>query len=293
MDGRDDHHAAVHRLVHQVRRPVQRRRQRRVQRHEHGHEVRRVCRTGPSRPWPTARCTWPRTLCTWRRPGGVAAASSAASWTSRKAFSEHLASITNRPPPGRRTVTSGRRRPSSVSVGGLFVEVEAAGQARGLQHVAQGLLAPAALDAGAPPQGRRTACAPRPGWRSRPAASGAICSFSPPVSSARAFSTAVTCSWNFSQGLGHRLQLGLQPRLGQLLAVAHRLVVLAQDLLGDAGRRLGELGADHLALLLQHADPRLGGGGAQHAPSGPMAIAAAATRARTTARISRPFMLRS
>jgi len=62
------------------------------------------------------------------------------------------------------------------------------------------------------------------------------------------------------QALGHGLQLRLQPRLGQLLAVVDRLLVLLEDRLGDAGRRLGELGGDQLGLLLHHADPHLGGG---------------------------------
>ena len=62
--------------------------------------------------------------------------------------------MTKTPPPGRRTTTSGRRRPSSFS-GDLFVEVEALGQAGRLQHVAQHLLAPAALHAGAAAQRRR------------------------------------------------------------------------------------------------------------------------------------------
>src|SRR5271154_6325962 len=58
---------------------------------------------------------WVLTLWAWRAIAASRAASSTASCASRKAFSEHLASITNTAPPGRRTFTSGRRRPSSLS----------------------------------------------------------------------------------------------------------------------------------------------------------------------------------
>ena len=193
-----------------------------------------------------------------------------------KAVSEHLASITNSPPPGRRTTTSGRCRPSLAVDRGLFLEIERRCQARHLQDVAEHLLAPAPLHARAAAQRRRQLARLLLG-RGEASSSCSICAFSPPVSSARAFSSPVTCAWNFSERLGHRLELRLQPGLGQPVLVAQGLLGALGQLVGRGLRLLGRLGAqDFRGLGLGQLDrprARLGPGQLLRQPVRPRPLA--------------------
>ena len=198
---------------------------------------------------------WARTLCAWRRPRPRAPRRRRRpAAPGRRSASTWRRSRTP-PPPGRRTVTSG---PPAALLG---VDARSVRRSR---SGASGPRPPARCAASARPSGparrRRgaappTACAPRPGWPAEACSRAAIWAFRPPVSSARAFSTGGHLLLELGQGLGHRLQLRLQPRLGQLLAAVDRLLVLPQDRLGDAWRRLRRPGrSTSSALLAQHVD---------------------------------------
>ncbi len=130
----------------------------------------------------------------WRTRACSRAASSAASWASRKALSEALASMAKTPPPGMRTLTSGRRRPSSVS------RLNCSSKSKRLVRPA----ASSTLRRVCSPQ---RPCTPAPrrraadSLRASPCVSiearirASICSFSPPACSARSFSSSETFSW--------------------------------------------------------------------------------------------------
>ncbi|MNJ34275.1 hypothetical protein D3C77_289790 [compost metagenome] len=125
-------------------------------------------------------------------------ASSSPSASSAKAR-ETLASMTNMPPPGSLTMKSGRCwRPSSVAE-----EFCSSKSKRPAMPAASSTLRQVCS-----PQRPRRPVLPfsasvRRRASSRVAVEAAIsrlsCSFSPPVSSARAFSSAVTCSWNLAR----------------------------------------------------------------------------------------------
>ena len=135
-------------------------------------------------------------LAEWRTMQASRAASSVASIASMKAVVEHLASITNTPPPGRRTFTSGRRRPSSVSM-------------LNCSRKSKRAVSPAisrTLRSACSPQRPCTPAPRRSAWDSLRASAwvsveacirAVIWARRPPVSSARLFSISWTCSSNF------------------------------------------------------------------------------------------------
>jgi hypothetical protein len=154
-------------------------------------------RTGPNRPWPPgpgyARARW-----AWRTKCASRPASSDGVLRLQEGVERALGVDHSTPPPGRRTTTSGRG--ALLGVGrGLLVEIEAVLQARGLQHVAQHLLAPAPLHARPAPQRRRQLARLVLGVDRGLEQQLLDLGFSPPVSSARAFSMAATCSSNLAR----------------------------------------------------------------------------------------------
>ncbi len=154
--------------------------------------------------------------------------------------------MTNTPPPGRRTTTSGRSAPPAASTVDLLVEIDVGSQAGHLQHIAQHLLAPAPLHPRPAAQGGGELARLVLGGHRGGQQLGDLRLAAPPVSSARAFSAAVTCGLELGQGVGHRLELGLQPGLGQGVLRGEALGGAFDQLLGHRIGRQRRLGFQHL-----------------------------------------------
>ncbi len=193
--------------------------------------------------------------------------SSVASWASRKAVSEHLASMTNS---AAARQPHGHVGPAAALLGvgrGLFVEVEAVAEAGGLQHVAQGLLAPAALHAGPAAQGGGQLAGLVLGG-GRGAASGAIWALQARRLLGRGSSRPADLLLELGQSSRPRLRAGLPGRgLGQqargLSEVSRRARSVAPRRprwpTGRPGRAAPRSGS---RLLLHEAAAGLGVGGA-------------------------------
>ena len=175
---------------------------------------------------------WPRTLWAWRGQAGVARGVVGGVLRLQEGVQRALGVDHEHAAARHAHVDVG---PAAALLGvdrGLLVEVEAAGQARGLQHVAQGLLAPAALHAGAAAQRRRQLARLVLGGGRGLHQRGDLL-LQPAGLLGAGLLDGGDLLLELGQGLGHRLQLRLQPGLGQLLAAPDRLLVALEDLLGD------------------------------------------------------------
>jgi hypothetical protein len=142
--------------------------------------------------------------------------------------------------------------------GGLFGEVVVLGEAGGVEDVPEGLLAPAALDPGPAAQGGGKLAGLVLGGGRGGHQSGDLF-----LESAGLLGPGLLHGHHLllepGQGLGHRLELGLQSGLGQLFAVMEGLVGALQHLVGDGAGGLGvEEGGVLGALLLDDAHPHRG-----------------------------------
>ena len=131
--------------------------------------------------------------------------------------------------------------------------------------------------------GPPTACAPRPGWRSEACIRAAICSFSPPVSSARVFSSAVTCSSNLARvsatGLSWASSRGWASSSRLRKVSSLRLSSSSATRLADCAAWAFRNSADGRALGLERSGPllrlrQLGAGQVAAAPTARRRVAA-------------------